>query len=103
MPSDFSRATCYLSIEEVAKAFPKKFFTRSNLKGIRIEGEGDQQKYLERRIRAGSVLETKGKIFLFFFTHVLVNCARSIFPVNDGTTQTVGHTTVAVIPAGAPD
>ncbi|BFY99917.1 hypothetical protein BsWGS_02957 [Bradybaena similaris] len=60
VPSDFSRATCYLSIEEVAKAFPKRFFTRSNLKGIRIEGEGDQQKYLERRIRAGSVLETKG-------------------------------------------
>ncbi|CAG5117555.1 unnamed protein product [Candidula unifasciata] len=60
VPSDFSRATSYLSIEEVAKALPKKFFTRSNLKGIRIEGEGDQQKYLERRIRAGSVLETKG-------------------------------------------
>ncbi|GFO47918.1 protein fam59a [Plakobranchus ocellatus] len=60
VPSDFSRATCYTSIESVAKVMPNKFFTRSNLKGIRIEGEGEQQKYMERKIPAASVLRTNG-------------------------------------------
>ncbi|RUS83351.1 hypothetical protein EGW08_008898 [Elysia chlorotica] len=60
IPSDFSRATCYTSIDAVAQAMPASFFTRSNLKGIRVEGEDDHQKYLERKIAAGSVLKTNG-------------------------------------------
>ncbi|XP_005112654.1 uncharacterized protein LOC101855311 [Aplysia californica] len=60
VPSDFSRSTCFQTIEEVAKTMPSRFFSRSHITAIRIEGEGDSQKYLERRVRAGSVLETKG-------------------------------------------
>ncbi|CAL1539611.1 unnamed protein product [Lymnaea stagnalis] len=60
VPSDFSRSTCFMSVADVAKAMPQKFFTRSNVKGIRTEGEGEHQKFLERKIPAGSVLETRG-------------------------------------------
>ncbi|XP_059149366.1 uncharacterized protein LOC131936411 [Physella acuta] len=60
VPSDFRRAECFMSIADVAKAMPKKFFTRSNVKGIRVEGEGEAQKYLERKVPAGSVLQTTG-------------------------------------------
>ncbi|KAH9519374.1 hypothetical protein Btru_075376 [Bulinus truncatus] len=49
-----------MSIAEVANAMPKKFFTRSNVKAIRMEGEGESQKFLERKIPAGSVLEILG-------------------------------------------
>ncbi|KAK0069464.1 GRB2-associated and regulator of MAPK protein [Biomphalaria pfeifferi] len=59
VPSDFTRASCFLSIAEIAKVMPKKFFTRSNVKAIRMEGEGESQKFLERKIPAGSVLEVK--------------------------------------------
>ncbi|KAK7101300.1 hypothetical protein V1264_024097 [Littorina saxatilis] len=59
VPPDFCRASCFRSIAEVANAMPRKFFTRSNLKAIRIEqGENGEQKYLERKVKAGSSLRT---------------------------------------------
>lgn len=59
VPPDFRRASCFRSIEEVAKVMPRKFFTRSNLKAIRIDkGEDDEPKYLERKVKAGSFLRT---------------------------------------------
>ncbi|KAK6990116.1 hypothetical protein BgiMline_013391 [Biomphalaria glabrata] len=62
VPSDFTRASCFLSIAEIAKVMPQKFFTRSNVKAIRMEGEGESQKFLERKIPAGSVLDVKATI-----------------------------------------
>ena len=57
VPSDFSRATCFRSIAQVAEAMPRKFFTRSNLKAIRVtKEENGEQKFLERKIAAGAVL-----------------------------------------------
>ena len=37
VPPDFSRASCFRSIAEIANVMPRKFFTRSNLKAVRIE------------------------------------------------------------------
>lgn len=44
VPPDFRRATCFRSIAEVADSMPRKFFTRSNLKVIRIE-KGTRREY----------------------------------------------------------
>ncbi|KAL8598552.1 hypothetical protein ACOMHN_051340 [Nucella lapillus] len=59
VPPDFSRASCFRSIAELANAMPRKFFTRSNIKAIRIaKGEDGEQQYLERKVTAGSFLRT---------------------------------------------
>ncbi|KAK6188667.1 hypothetical protein SNE40_004800 [Patella caerulea] len=59
VPSDFSRAPCYRTIGQLAESLPKKFFTRSNIKAIRVSTNDDgEQQYLERNIPAGSVLTT---------------------------------------------
>ncbi|ESP03586.1 hypothetical protein LOTGIDRAFT_237593 [Lottia gigantea] len=59
VPSDFTRASCYKSIAELAESMPRKFFTRSNIKAIRvITNENGEEQYLERKIPAGSILKT---------------------------------------------
>ncbi|KAL5022117.1 hypothetical protein ScPMuIL_001272 [Solemya velum] len=56
VPPDFSRASCCRTIRELAEVMPAKFFTRTNLRGIRITDENGSQEIFERKIRAGSVL-----------------------------------------------
>ncbi|XP_033737217.1 uncharacterized protein LOC117325232 [Pecten maximus] len=61
VPPDFTRARYCRNIAEVASVMPKKIFTRTRLKGIRIvEEEGEGQSYLERKVSAGSILRVKG-------------------------------------------
>ncbi|XP_041358044.1 uncharacterized protein LOC121374958 [Gigantopelta aegis] len=61
VPSDFCRASCFRSIAQVAEAMPRKFFTRSNLKAIRVaKDENGEQKFLERKISSGTVLSVDG-------------------------------------------
>ncbi|XP_046357895.2 uncharacterized protein LOC124136128 [Haliotis rufescens] len=60
VPSDFGRATCFRSIAEVSEAMPRKFFSRSNIKAIRIQKQEDgNQKIFERKVPAGSVLKVE--------------------------------------------
>ncbi|XP_046547600.1 uncharacterized protein LOC124257547 [Haliotis rubra] len=60
VPSDFGRATCFRSIAEVSEVMPRMFFTRSNIKAIRIQKQEDEnQKIFERKIPAGSVLKVE--------------------------------------------
>lgn len=59
VPPDFLRASCFRSIAEVASAMPRKFFTRSNLKAIRVDQDEDgESNFLERKVAAGSFLRT---------------------------------------------
>lgn len=59
VPPDFSRASCCRSIGEVASAMPRKFFTRSNIKALRVEqGKNGEQTFIERKVQAGSFLKT---------------------------------------------
>lgn len=56
VPPDFSRAQCCRTIREIAEVMPRKFFTRTNLRGIRIADESGKQEIFERKVPAGSVL-----------------------------------------------
>lgn len=61
VPPDFTRARYCRDIAEVASVMPKKIFTRTRLKGIRIVQEEDEsQSYLERKVSAGSILRVTG-------------------------------------------
>lgn len=78
VPSDFGRAPVFRTIGQIAETGPRKFFTRTHFRAIRVEedanqnteqntednaeakGQGEGQSFKERRIPAGSVLTVKG-------------------------------------------
>ncbi|XP_064606676.1 uncharacterized protein LOC135471389 [Liolophura sinensis] len=61
VPPSFGRAEFYSSIEQVAKAMPRKFFTRNSVGGIIVtKTKTGETVYKERKVPAGVILKTDG-------------------------------------------
>ncbi|KAH3694668.1 uncharacterized protein LOC127861885 [Dreissena polymorpha] len=65
VPPDFGRGNVFRSIEQVAQSSGRKFFTRTNIRAIRVHAEEEAadeetQSFKERKIPAGTVLTVKG-------------------------------------------
>lgn len=53
-----SRAGFYKTLEEVAEIMPKRFLTRSPIKGVHVKKTADgKEEYMERKIPPGSILK----------------------------------------------
>ena len=61
VPPDFAKGPFCKAVSELSSIMPRKFFTRTLIKGIRIvDDEDGKQTYKERIIKAGTVLRVSG-------------------------------------------